>query len=691
MNMPRRYFLKCCAGSVAALGLDFSILGSVGKAFAATGNLHRPTYPIASRVTTTLDRTVTALPHGPKVLTPGQVSAYAANHYGEWDGHGRGFPYLRPEMRVGGYVEPSVPDPSATPLLSFFTMSDVHITDKESPAQCHYLGYDYPEPRTPGGLPVGNSSAYSAVILYTTHVLDAAVQTINALHKKAPFDFGIALGDATNNTQYNELRWYIDVLDGKLITPGSGAHLGAGTIDYQNAYQAAGLDKSIRWFQTVGNHDQFWMGSASVNDYLRDTYVGSQILNIGPITSIPPHWATILSTHGLYMGVIDGRTRYGKLIAAGPVTDFPSPPEIVADPDRRSLSIAEWMGEFLNTTSSPVGHGFTQQMIDEGFACYSFRPRAGIPLKVIVLDNTDKVLGSSAAALDRKRYDWLVQELDAGEADGELMIVCAHIPLRPYAHNPASSTNPLYPLWSLWSPLAEVTEDEVLAKLHTCKNLIVWLAGHAHRNAITPQPSPDGNPEYGFWEVETPSLRDFPQQLRRFEIVLNSDHTLSIFALDIDVAVDTAPLANGEVSPACISRSYAVATQQIFQNRVQQGPNVDPFSGVYNAELVKQLSPAMQEKLAGLAPVVGSLRINGGAPSSTSLMVTLNNTVLASTPTHYKASESSRFEGAVWLPYSEAPSFMLSPGRDAGSKTVYFKVKDRAGRRSAVVSDTIRL
>jgi len=691
MNIPRRYFLKCCAGSVAALGLDFSFLGSVGKALAAVGNLRKPTYPIASRVITTLDRTVTALPHGPRVLTPGQVAAYKANHYGEWDGCRRGFPYLRPELRVGGYVEPSDPDPSATPLLSFFTMSDVHITDKESPAQCPYLGYNYPEPRTPDGVPVGNSSAYSAVILYTTHILDAAVQTINALHKKVPFDFGIALGDATNNTQYNELRWYIDVLDGKMITPSSGAHQGAGIIDYQSSYQAAGLDRSIPWFQTVGNHDLFWMGSAPLNDYLRETYVGSQILNIGPITTIPPHWATVFSTQGLYMGVIDGRTKYGRLINAGSVTDFPAPPEIVADPNRRSLSMTEWMGEFLNTTSSPAGHGFTQEMIDEGFACYSFHPRAGIPIKVIVLDNTDKVLNGAAAALDQKRYDWLVQELDEGETAGELMIICAHIPLRPYAHNPSSPTNPLYPLWSLWSPLSEVTEDEVLAKLHTYKNLILWLSGHVHRNAITPQPSPDGNPEYGFWEVETPSLRDFPQQLRRFEIVLNSDHTLSIFALDIDVAVNPAPLANGSASPACISRSYAVATQQIFQTKVQQGPNVDPYSGVYNAELVKQLSPAMQTKLASLAPVVSSLRINGGAALSMNRMVTLNNMVLASQPTHYKASESARFEGAVWRPYSEAPSFILSPAVGSGSKTVYFKVKDRFGRISATVRDTIRV
>jgi len=97
----------------------------------------------------------------------------------------------------------------------------------------------------------GNSSAYSAVMLYTTQVLEAAVQTINALHKENPFDFGISLGDTCNSTQYNELRWYIDVLDGKNINPDSGAKddpVPGPSNDYQDEYQAAGLDQTIPWY-----------------------------------------------------------------------------------------------------------------------------------------------------------------------------------------------------------------------------------------------------------------------------------------------------------------------------------------------------------------------------------------------------------------------------------------------------------
>ena len=96
------------------------------------------------------------------------------------------------------------------------------------------------------------------------------------LHKKSPFDFGISLGDAINNNQYNEARWYIDVMDGKIISPSSGSHRGADSIDYQKPYQSAGLDKSIPWYQAIGNHDHFFMGAgANVSVFANRTLAGT--------------------------------------------------------------------------------------------------------------------------------------------------------------------------------------------------------------------------------------------------------------------------------------------------------------------------------------------------------------------------------------------------------------------------------
>ena len=91
--------------------------------------------------------------------------------------------------------------------------------------------------------------------------------------------------------------------------------------------------------------------------------------------------------------------------------------------------------------------------------------------------------------------------------------------------------------------------------------------------------------------------------------------------------------------------------------------------------------------MTGLAPSVTSFEINGGAASTTSRTVSLNNTCTGS-PTHYMASESSSFTGASWQTYSTKPSFTLSSAD--GTKTVYFKVKNATGESSAA-SDSIEV
>jgi metallophosphoesterase (TIGR03768 family) len=638
MDVLRRDFLKYCAGSAAALGLEMWPQKALRKAFAAGKNplLVTPTYPIVTPYTT-LQWIVTPTPPpalpADTTLYPCRLEFYKMYGYGDWT-LAKGLPYLRPAMAtgvVGGHTF----TPTGTLLLTFFSISDVHLCDKESPARSLYYGYTYPSVTTntpePGGKPLGSLPMYSGIILSTTQVLDAAVQTINALHKQTPFDFGMALGDACDNTQYNELRWYIDILDGKEITPSSG-YQGGTDIIYQKPFQPAGLDKSIKWYQAIGNHDQFWMGAAKVDDYIKKTLIGSNVLNIGIIRKMPPTAAemtAVLSGRGYYMGVIDGSTEYGEVIYAGPQGEFSNPPQVIADPDRYSLSMKEWMNEFFTTTSEPVGHGFTREMVSNEFACYSFYPKENVPIKIIVVDDTDRYGCAAFGAMDEERYTWLKQELKDGQDSDELMIICAHIPLNPYTtaamtEPPPYSDTKAY-LTQLWPyPMKDnptvnpISAKQLIATLHEYPNFVLWVAGHVHRNTITPQPAyPNAKPtdseyEFGYWEVETPSLRDYPQQLRHFQIRINSDDNISIFALDVDTAVNPVILENGSNMPAYTSRSYAVGGQQIFQaealpsnpaNNVQQGPNMDPASGVYNAELViqmNQVSPGLRKKLLAL-------------------------------------------------------------------------------------------
>lgn len=350
--------------------------------------------------------------------------------------------------------------------------------------------------------------------------------------------------------------------------------------NYQDEYKAAGINKTISWYEVIGNHDQFWMGADVPNNYLKNILVGENVLNAGPSLGDP----AFLNERGFYMGSMDGRTPNGDVYGAGPVENFTTPPKVrAANPDRHALSRPAWIAEFFNSSTSPIGHGFSLSNVETGFASYSFEPKAGIPIKIISLDDTMKdtlpniSTPYALGALNNERYDWLVQELDKGQAEGKLMIVASHVPIRD---------EPLNSSGALWTTASPVSEQQLVAKLHTYPNLILWMAGHLHKNTVTAFKSPDdSHPELGFWEVETSSLRDFPQQFRMFNIVRNSDNTVSIIITNVDPAVR-------EGSFIAKSRSYAIASHQLFNNYVDLLP-----TGSYNAELVKPLSPEMQVKI----------------------------------------------------------------------------------------------
>ena len=589
-NSQRRRFIQFFASAVQLFG--FSSF-SLAKQSDRLGGHSEPTYPIDPKVFTTVDRTVlpniivNGLP--PKALS--RISEYARYGYGDWS-FGSGLLIevrndLMPTNFKGDEVANSIR------LAHFFAITDIHITDKESPSQFIYL-----QQSDPIGAHV--TSIYSPIMPYTTHVLDAAVQTINAIHRKTPMDFGISLGDTCNSTQYNELRWYIDVLDGGVITPSSGAHIGADSIDYQRPYKAAGLDKSLPWYQVLGNHDHFWLGSFPIGEYLRRSYVSDTVVALGDAFADRKN----LYKPDYFMGVLDGATADANIISAGPTRAFSAPPRVVSDPDRRSLTRQDWIKEFFKTKTSPAGHGFDLVGAHAGFACYSFIPKSDIPLKVIVLDDTqseddgsDDIHGHGF--LDHARYSWLKKELTEGQAAGQLMIIAAHIPI---------AVEPLNSEVGWWvNPQNAVTLPDLISELQDHPNLLLWVSGHRHFNTTKAflSPEPVTVPEAGFWQVETSSLRDFPQQFRTFEIFLNSDYSISIKTVNVDPSV-------GVNTPAAKSRHFAVAAQQIvntkgiYQNPCSlPDPTIRPMpTGSYNAELRKQLSPEMIDRLKKLYPTL---------------------------------------------------------------------------------------
>jgi hypothetical protein len=97
-------------------------------------------------------------------------------------------------------------------------------------------------------------------------------------------------------------------------------------------------------------------------------------------------------------------------------------------------------------------------------------------------------------------------------------------------------------------------------------------------------------------------------------------------------------------------------------------------------------SGVANDTISALAPAATSFKINAGAASTANGLVTLNNAA-TNLPTQYMASENSDFSGTTWQTYSVAPKFSLSGG--AGTKTVYFKVRNSFLVESNVMTDAI--
>ncbi|MEI6704602.1 MAG: hypothetical protein WCL71_13890, partial [Deltaproteobacteria bacterium] len=81
-------------------------------------------------------------------------------------------------------------------------------------------------------------------------------------------------------------------------------------------------------------------------------------------------------------------------------------------------------------------------------------------------------------------------------------------------------------------------------------------------------------------------------------IVRNSDNTISIIITDVDPAVR-------DGSPAAMSRFYAVAAMQLYKTPAPYAPTC-----VYNAELIKQLSPEMQIEIQNYGRPITPVRVS---------------------------------------------------------------------------------
>ncbi|MCZ7582793.1 MAG: hypothetical protein M5R36_05350 [Deltaproteobacteria bacterium] len=420
------------------------------------------------------------------------------------------------------------------------------------------------------------------------------VRTANRIQEDygRSFDLAVSLGDNTDNAQANEMAIFIDILDGGGLTgaiPGwtrvdsgdlsvddeTGLNRGERDIGIQqfdadnnitnpffrpeepdsNAdMRTSGLmtpsGGAVPWFTVVGNHDALNTGNfdpqSGLTFFSPDDYTGpysafgfipgiatlveywranpDQPLRLdGGIFGVDMDWRTVLSLLD-GAGYIpadmsvdrDDRFDLDELLAGTPGVGADDGVTVAADEGRAFIGRGG-MIELVHDT----GHGFQDNnddgevdALDGGW----FRrdwvdlvPGDDRPIRYLNLDST-QVSTLAEGGIGDDQFAWLQAELDAAVDDEVLVIVVSH-------HSPGSIVT---------------GSAELVAMLNACPNVILHLVGHGHRNAITPRPAPDADPLFGYWEVQTPSSIDFPQQSRIVEIVDNRDGTGTVFVTLFD-------------------------------------------------------------------------------------------------------------------------------------------------------------
>ena len=392
---------------------------------------------------------------------------------------------------------------TGSPVALLAHLTDAHVMDAESPARVPFL-------RRLG--PPFNSTFRPQETL-TKRVLGGALRSVAALRPDAV----IQGGDLIDNAQRNELDWAVTLLRGGDLNPRSGDAAYEGVQSRANPdpfYYRPDLDaprhpglleEAVQPFQTpgvdapiypvLGDHDILVQGVLAPTPLTRAIALGDRAIWDLPTGLKLPSGLSPTSAAGP-IGSPDSLAEPRLLEGLIEEVQAAASVQVAPDARREELSVADVLAALR-----AGGRGGSGRLLD-----YSFD--VGARLRVIVLDLVRREGGSGGLA----RPEQAVQLRKALSSAGDRWVIVA-------SHQPLASS---------------AGGERLLALLDRAPRVIAALSGHTHRSRVAPRRSGVG----GYWLISTPSLIDFPQQLRALRLIEHGTNAAALETWMIDHAPD---------------------------------------------------------------------------------------------------------------------------------------------------------